>query len=181
MKIYTRSGDSGSTSLFGGERVRKDHPRIEAYGTIDELNSAIGVARAAWPSSPIDHELHRIQSDLFEIGAFLAAPGSDSFPGPAKSRPEELEKGIDTMEEDLPPLRNFILPAGSPGAASLHLARTICRRAERLVVALDERDPGMTDVVVYLNRLSDYLFVAARFSNRKQWAPEIEWNRRAGA
>ncbi|HKB80388.1 MAG TPA: cob(I)yrinic acid a,c-diamide adenosyltransferase, partial [Thermoanaerobaculia bacterium] len=119
MKIYTRTGDSGETSLFGGARIAKHDPRIEAYGTTDELNSVIGVARAAWPSSPIDTQLHEIQSDLFEIGAYLASPGSNRFHGVAEPRIEALEKAIDAMEAELPQLIAFILPGGSMPAAQL--------------------------------------------------------------
>ena len=120
MKIYTRTGDAGQTSLFGGSRVAKDDPRIEAYGTVDELNSCLGVARAAWPSSPADDELHRVQSDLFDIGAYLASPGSDRFHGVDPKRVDDLEHAIDEMEVELAPLKQFILPGGSPAAAQLH-------------------------------------------------------------
>jgi cob(I)alamin adenosyltransferase len=174
MKIYTRTGDSGETSLFGGSRVAKDDPRIEAYGTIDELNSAIGVVRASWPSSPIDKQLNAIQSDLFDIGAHLAAPGNDRFAGVEPRRIDELERAIDAMESELQPLTNFIIPGGSLPAAELHIARTVCRRAERRVVALED-NPA---TVAYLNRLSDYLFVAARYANRGHGVPDTPWLRR---
>ena len=174
MKIYTRTGDSGETSLFGGSRVAKDDPRIEAYGTIDELNSAIGVARATWPSSSIDKQLDAIQSDLFDIGAHLAAPGNTRFAGVEPRRIEELERAIDAMESELQPLTNFIIPGGSLAAAELHIARTVCRRAERRVVALED-NPA---TVAYLNRLSDYLFVAARYANRGHGVPDTPWLRR---
>src|SRR5882724_2869704 len=164
MKIYTRTGDLGDTSLFGGARVRKNDPRIEAYGTIDELNSFIGVARATWPSSSYDLQLHAIQSDLFDLGAHLASPGTSRFPGPDPARVAALEQAIDVMESDLAPLKSFILPGGSLTAAHLHVARTICRRAERLVVALDDDDDATRASLVFLNRLSDFLFVAARFA-----------------
>lgn len=176
MKIYTRGGDTGETSLLGGGRVRKDHERIEAYGTVDELNSFIGVARASWPGSSIDAELHRVQSDLFDIGARLAAPtASDHFPGVSASRIEELEHAIDAMEGNLEPLRNFILPGGTPAAGHLHVARTVARRAERLVVAL--HDPAdLTNLTIqYLNRLSDYLFVAARLANSEAGERDVPW------
>jgi cob(I)alamin adenosyltransferase len=173
MKIYTRTGDSGETSLFGGSRVAKNDPRIEAYGTIDELNSTVGVARASWPSSPIDKQLSAIQSDLFDIGAHLAAPGNDRFAGVEPRRIEELERAIDAMESELPPLTSFIIPGGSLAAAQLHVARTVCRRAERRVVALED-----TATVAYLNRLSDYLFVAARYANRGHGVPDTPWLRR---
>lgn len=176
MKIYTRGGDTGETSLLGGGRVRKDHERIEAYGTIDELNSFIGVARAVWNDSPIDAELHRVQSDLFEIGARLAAPSANErFPGVEAARIEDLEGAIDAMETELSPLTSFILPGGSVAAGHLHVARTIARRAERLIVAL--HDPAeLTSVTIgYLNRLSDYLFVAARLANARHQQQDVPW------
>jgi cob(I)alamin adenosyltransferase len=174
LKIYTRTGDGGETSLFGGSRVAKNDPRIEAYGTIDELNSTIGVARASWPSSSIDKQLDAIQSDLFDIGAHLAAPGNDRFAGVKPRRIEELERAIDAMESELQPLTTFIIPGGSLAAAQLHVARTVCRRAERRVVALE----GSENTVAYLNRLSDYLFVAARCANRSHSVPDTPWTGR---
>jgi len=176
MKIYTRTGDAGETSLFGGARVGKDDPRIEAYGTVDELSSFIGVARAAWPESPMDDELARVQSDLFDIGAQLAAPGSDRFTGAGPSRIEQLERAIDAMERELKPLASFILPGGSPAAAHVHVARTVCRRAERRVTAL--HDDATRTAIVYLNRLSDYLFVAARYANLKHGVADVPWRSR---
>lgn len=175
MKIYTRTGDHGQTSLFGGARVAKDDPRISAYGTVDELSSFLGVARAAWPSSSVDADLHQVQLDLFDIGAHLASPGTSRFTGPDPSRIEQLERSIDAMESELAPLKNFILPGGSLAAAQLHVARTVCRRAERLVVGLHDEDPATIATVAYLNRLSDYLFVAARFANAKHGTPDVEW------
>jgi cob(I)alamin adenosyltransferase len=176
MKIYTRTGDCGETSLFGGARVGKDDPRIEAYGTVDELSSFIGVARAAWSESPMDDELARVQSDLFEIGAQLAAPGSDRFTGADPSRIEQLERAIDAMERELKPLANFILPGGSQAAVHVHVARTVCRRAERRVTAL--QDDAARTAIVYLNRLSDYLFVAARYANLKHGVADVPWRSR---
>ena len=175
MKIYTRTGDTGETSLFGGARVRKDDARIEAYGTVDELNSFIGVARASWLSSPFDGQLHAIQSDLFDIGAHLASPGTSRFTGPDPARVATLERDIDAMESELAPLKTFILPGGSLGAAQLHVARTICRRAERLVVALRDDDEATKASITYLNRLSDFLFVAARFANHQQGVADVPW------
>ncbi|MGH9419640.1 MAG: cob(I)yrinic acid a,c-diamide adenosyltransferase [Thermoanaerobaculia bacterium] len=177
MKIYTRTGDTGETSLFGGARVRKDDARIEAYGTIDELNSFLGVARASWPSSSLDDQFHAIQSDLFDIGAHLASPGTSRFAGPETARIAALEQSIDAMEADLAPLKTFILPGGSSAAAHLHVARTVCRRAERLVVALHDDDPATLASITYLNRLSDFLFVAARFANHEQGVADVPWVR----
>jgi cob(I)alamin adenosyltransferase len=177
MKIYTKTGDLGETSLFGGARVRKDDSRIEAYGTVDELNSVIGVARAAWPSSSFDAQLHAIQSDLFDIGAHLASPGSSRFAGPEATRIAALEQSIDAMESDLAPLKTFILPGGSVAASHLHVARTVCRRAERLVVALRDDDVATTASITYLNRLSDFLFVAARYANHVHGVPDVPWTR----
>ena len=177
MKIYTRTGDRGETSLFGGARVAKNDARIEAYGTVDEMSSFIGVARAAWPQSPIDDQLHHAQIDLFEIGAHLASPGTSRFPGVEVSRVEELERAIDAMTEELPPLTSFIIPAGSLAAAHLHVARTVCRRAERLVVALHDESDATRSTIAYLNRLSDYLFVAARYANAKHGVGDVPWTR----
>lgn len=177
MKIYTRTGDTGETSLFGGARVRKDDARIEAYGTVDELNSFIGVARASWPSSSLDSQLHAIQSDLFDIGAHLASPGTSRFAGPETARVSALEQAIDAMESELAPLKTFILPGGSLAAAQFHVARTVCRRAERLVVALRDDDEATKASLTYLNRLSDFLFVAARFANHGQGVPDVPWTR----
>ncbi|HUP48422.1 MAG TPA: cob(I)yrinic acid a,c-diamide adenosyltransferase [Thermoanaerobaculia bacterium] len=175
MKIYTRTGDSGETSLFGGTRVGKDDPRIDAYGTVDELSSFLGLARASWPDSPVAAQLERAQNDLFDIGAQLAAPGNERFTGVEEQRVEELEHAIDAMEGELAPLANFILPGGSVAAAQLHVARTVCRRAERLVVALGDGAPHET--VVYLNRLSDFLFVAARLTNLRLGVPDVTWKK----
>lgn len=177
MKIYTRTGDQGQTSLFGGARVAKNDARIEAYGTIDELNSFIGVARTTPIPAETDRTLDQIQHDLFEIGAHLASPGTSRFPGVEVVRIEDLERAIDTMERDLPPLKNFILPGGSSGAAQLHVARTVCRRAERLVVALGDDTDATRSTIAYLNRLSDYLFVAARFANLRADVDDIPWTR----
>jgi len=138
VKIYTRTGDRGETSLFGGARVPKNDARIEAYGTIDELNSHLGVVRVTWP----DDQLLNVQRDLFEIGAHLASPGTSRFAGVEASRIEELERAIDAMEAELAPLKSFILPGGTGTAAQLHVARTVCRRAERLLVALHDDDPA---------------------------------------
>ena len=177
MKIYTRTGDRGETSLFGGERVAKNDARIEAYGTVDELSSFIGLARA-WALPPsVDVALERVQHDLFEVGAHLASPGTSRFAGVDPARIEELERVIDDMERELEPLKNFILPAGSGPAAQLHVARTVCRRAERCVVGLHDDSPATQSTIAYLNRLSDYLFVAARFANQYDEMPDVPWKR----
>jgi len=175
MKIYTRTGDHGQTSLFGGARVAKNDARIEAYGTVDELSSHIGVVRTTPVPSDVDAILHQVQLDLFEVGAHLASPGTSRFPGVDAARVEELERAIDAMERELAPLTTFILPGGSSSAAHLHVARTVCRRAERLVVALQDDSPATVSTVRYLNRLSDYLFVAARFANRRADVDDVPW------
>jgi cob(I)alamin adenosyltransferase len=177
LKIYTRTGDTGETSLFGGSRIAKNDPRIEAYGTIDELNSFLGIARASWDSSPLDAQLQRVQSDLFDIGAYLASPGTERYRSVDANRIEELEQGIDSMEADLQPLTTFIVPGGSPAAAQLHVARTVCRRAERRVVALEQSSVEMRTTIAYLNRLSDFLFVAARYANRRHGTTDTPWSR----
>jgi cob(I)alamin adenosyltransferase len=179
MKIYTKTGDAGETSLLGGERVRKDHHRIEAYGTIDELNSHIGVIRAAWQGGPIDDELAAIQSDLFDIGALLAsAAPNEKFRGVREERIEALEQTIDRMEAVLAPLKNFVLPGGSLEASTAHVARTVCRRSERMVVALGEPGEDTSRATRYLNRLSDFLFVAARFANHEKGVEDVPWKAR---
>jgi cob(I)alamin adenosyltransferase len=173
VKIYTRTGDRGETSLFGGARVPKNDARIEAYGTVDELNSHLGVVLAI----EADAQLLAVQRDLFEIGAHLASPGTSRFAGVEASRIEELERGIDAMESELAPLKSFILPGGTSAAAQLHVARTVCRRAERLVVALNDGDTATQSSIAYLNRLSDYLFVAARYANHKRGVEDVPWTR----
>lgn len=179
MKIYTRGGDRGETSLFGGARVSKSDPRIESYGTVDELNSCIGMARALGSGSIVDGHLEQIQNDLFEIGSHLASPqGSTRFSGVDPQRISDLEGAIDSMESSLAPLRNFILPGGSQPSASLHLARTICRRCERHVVGLADPSDVSGTTIAYLNRLSDFLFVAARFVNQERGVADVEWKKR---
>jgi len=174
MKIYTRTGDSGETSLIGGRRVRKTDPRIEAYGTIDELNAVIGLVRATSEDDLRDPELHQIQEDLFSIGAQLASiDATEELPGPSPERVAALEASIDQMDMRLVPLRNFILPGGCVAAAHLHVARTVCRRAERLVLSLNSE--SLRSTVIYLNRLSDYLFVAARFTNLRSKIEDVPW------
>lgn len=176
MKIYTRGGDRGETSLLGGGRVRKDNERIAAYGTIDELNSFIGLACTTISDARLLDELAAIQSDLFDIGAQLASPGhADRFRGVDPARIDVLEHSIDAMERELPPLTNFVLPGGSAGAAHLHVARTICRRAERLIVALGDASAETETTIAYVNRLSDWLFVAARYANHIAGVEDVPW------
>ena len=155
----------------------KDDARIEAYGTVDELSSFIGVARASSIPAEADSELRQVQVDLFEIGAHLASPDTSRFAGVDEARITALEHAIDAMEQELAPLTTFILPGGAPGAAHLHVARTVCRRAERCVVALRDDSAATRSTIAYLNRLSDYLFVAARFANRRAGVDDIPWTR----
>lgn len=182
MKIYTRTGDDGTTGLFAGGRVKKNDPRVEAYGTVDELNCLVGLARAVSEDLELDAILAGIQDDLFVVGADLATPVTS---GADVARAQRLEDGrigalevlIDRLEADLPPLRAFILPGGGLVGAQLHLARTVCRRAERRTVALVEAGIETRAVVLrYLNRLSDLLFVIARWANHRQDAGEVEWH-----
>jgi cob(I)alamin adenosyltransferase len=183
MKIYTKTGDAGETGLFAGARVRKDDARIEAYGTVDELNAARGVARSERLPPEIEQTLERVQSELFSVGAELATPQPEKHGLAIIDEPHitQLERAIDNLEAGLPPLRNFILPGGSRSGALLHLARGICRRAERRVVALADA-PGTEislRIIRYLNRLGDYLFVAARFASVEAGAAEIAWKKPA--
>jgi cob(I)alamin adenosyltransferase len=181
MKIYTKTGDDGDTGLFGGGRVGKDHPRVEAYGDVDELNAVLGTVRATEQMPRVDEIVVRVQRDLFSIGALLATPNRDKMNEQLQkarvddARVAELEHAIDDCERELDPLRSFIIPGGTPKAAALHVARTVCRRAERRVVAL-RRDVDVPELVVrYLNRLSDLLFMLARVSNRRAGAGEVTW------
>jgi len=182
MKIYTRTGDEGTTGLFGGERVRKSHPRIDAYGTVDETNAQLGMARAHLRGNATGRDtmlplLERIQSELFVLGADLATPSGAKakVPRVEAAYVTQLEHDIDTLNEDLPPLKHFILPGGTPGASALHVARTTCRRAERLTVEAGGFEPINEQCGIYLNRLSDFLFVAARWVNRQAGVDEAEW------
>lgn len=181
-KIYTKTGDDGTTALGAGERVAKDALRVEAYGTVDELNSFIGEAVAGGLEPGLATELIRIQNELFNLGADLCTLEEDKArrPGP---RIEErhvvaLEEAIDRMSAELGPLQNFILPGGSAGAAHLHVARSVCRRAERLTVRLAREEAVGPLVISYLNRLSDALFVMARWENRFRGATDVLWNSR---
>ena len=181
MKIYTRTGDTGETALFGGGRVRKDHPRTSAYGDVDELNCAIGVARAAEPAVMFDDLLDGIQRDLFAIGGRLATPEPEKVAkaiAKAVLPPERvvsLERVMDDAEGELPPLGAFVLPGGTPKAAAFHLARTVCRRAERSVVRLAREEDVPAEILVYLNRLSDLLFTLARLANHRAGAGDTTW------
>lgn len=180
VKIYTKKGDDGSTGLFDGSRVAKDDDRVDAYGEVDELNAVIGAARAFVEDKAIDAVLLAVQSDLFAVGAQLADPKYDPAKRKEKTRitPEkisEFEKGMDRYEGELPPLQGFILPCGTRGAALLHLARTVCRRAERKIVALRRKAGFDPLVVVYMNRLSDFLFVLARVENLRGGEAQIPW------
>jgi cob(I)alamin adenosyltransferase len=181
VKIYTRTGDHGETGLFGGGRVRKDHPRTTAYGDVDELNSALGVARATAPTDFFDSLLESIQRDLFSIGGHLATPEPDKVKKALEkaelspARVTLFERVMDEADSELPPLRSFVLPAGTPKTAALHLARTICRRAERSVVSLSRENEVPDLFLAYLNRLSDLLFTLARLANHRAGTADVTW------
>lgn len=177
MKVYTKTGDDGETSLFSGGRVGKDHPRIEAYGTIDELNSVLGLLLVEPLPDDEAGRIREVQSALFAIGSSMADPEAALDRNPSAWSAEPLEAWIDAMDASLDELRAFILPGGSRAAALAHVARTVCRRAERRTLAVDEVDPG---IVPYLNRLSDALFVLARFLNRRLGIDDPEWRPRRG-
>ena len=171
-RIYTRSGDAGQTGLGDGTRVPKDHPRVAAYGGVDELNAVLGLLLAQSPEPPEAELLRSVQNDLFDLGADLCVPQPADEPAGSRLRvtaaqAERLERAIDRLNAPLEPLTSFVLPGGSPAAAWCHLARTVCRRAERDVVALARAEPVNPQVVVYLNRLSDLLFVLARVYNKQ--------------
>ncbi len=179
VKIYTRTGDAGETGLFDGTRVSKADPRVDAYGAIDETNAWLGLARASGLDAELAGMLETIQRDLFAVGARLADPAQRIAERVTKAavRPEaiaQMEGWIDTLERDLPPLRRFILAGGSPAGAALHLARTVCRRAERRIVSLGA-DAVEPELLAYVNRLSDFLFVLARAANKRAGATEAEW------
>ena len=189
MKIYTKTGDNGTTGLFAGPRVSKDHPRIQAYGTVDELNALMGVVNSTFEASQempsdeikVSDWVMSIQSDLFSIGAQLATPYASKHDMCLleDSRVEDLEEMIDKLDTLLPPLSNFVLPGGTKSSAMLHLARTVCRRAERDIVSLSHDDsvdnPEL--LIVYLNRLSDLLFVLARWENHLAGISDIPWSK----
>lgn len=180
-KIYTKTGDDGRTALFGGGRVDKDHTRVEAYGDVDELNACVGMARSIDLMPRVDEILAPVQVDLFAIGALLATPHPEKHKEQlekariSSQRIAQLERAIDDCEEELAPLKAFILPGGTTKAAALHVARTVCRRAERSTIRLQHADDVPQIVVVYLNRLSDLLFVLARVANRRAGAAEVLW------
>ena len=178
-RIYTKTGDEGMTGLGGGRRVAKDAPRVRAYGTVDELNSAIGVALALGLSERLTSELATIQNELFDLGSDLCWPKNDErrerIPTVQSKHVRRLERLIDELNEVVGPLTNFLLPGGAPGAAMLHLARTICRRAEREAITLSHDEPIGELVLPYLNRLSDALFVMARFENHERGVAEPLW------
>lgn len=182
-RIYTRTGDLGETALGGGQRLPKDHRRIAAFGTVDELSSALGVALAAGLEERLAGEVRRIQNELFHLGSDLCFREEDkierALPHIEPRHVEALERTIDELNAELGPLANFILPGGSPGAAHLHLARAVCRRAERCVVALAREEAVGERTVVYLNRLSDALFVMARWENHRRGTPEVLWDSRS--
>lgn len=185
MKIYTRRGDGGETGLFGGGRTAKDDVRVEAYGSVDELSAVIGLARAHVADTATRERLIALQADLFTIGAHLATPP----PRPGRRAPElppvpadriaELESWIDAATAVCAPLTNFVLPGGSEGAVHLHVARAVCRRAERRVVALADQARVKPEIISYLNRLSDYLFAAARLENHRARRADVEWQGRS--
>jgi cob(I)alamin adenosyltransferase len=181
MKIYTKTGDKGDTGLFGGGRVPKNHPRVEAYGEIDELNAVLGMARSVEMMPRIDEVLVPIQRDLFSLGALLATPHPEKVKQQLEkarideARIAQLERAIDEGEAELESLEAFILPGGTPKASALHVARTVCRRAERRVITLAEEVDVPSVVIKYLNRLSDLLFVLSRVANRRAGAGEVTW------
>ncbi|MBI2823204.1 MAG: cob(I)yrinic acid a,c-diamide adenosyltransferase [Planctomycetia bacterium] len=179
MKIYTKTGDAGQTGLFGGPRVRKDSLRIEAYGTVDELNAALGLARTETLPPDIDAILARVQNELFELGAELASPDAQAMGTATLGHAQitVLETAIDRHEALLTPLKQFILPGGTRGASLVHLARTVCRRAERRLVALAAAESISPHLVVYLNRLGDLLFVLARGINHAEGKADVPWQK----
>ncbi len=183
MKIYTKRGDGGQTDLFGGDRVSKDHPRVAAYGEVDELNAALGLAAASSDQDDVIALAQRIQSTLFDIGAHLATPDAAhrtkaAVPCADADDVATLESAIDGFEEELEPLKSFVLPGGTRAAAAFHLARTVCRRVERALVALDREEPVDSDLRAYVNRLSDLLFTIARLENRRAGVTDVEWSGR---
>lgn len=180
FKIYTKTGDKGETGIFGGKRLPKDHIRIEAYGTVDELNAHLGLVRDHTPDEAIRNTLKAIQDRLFAIGANLASDPEKDLPDPdiLDADIQLLEQEMDRMDESLPELRNFILPGGHPIVSYTHLARCVCRRAERRVVTLSQAEPVAEIIIRYLNRLSDYCFILGRFLAKANHAEEVVWKPR---
>ncbi len=182
MKIYTKTGDDGTSSLFGGKRVKKTDPRLEAYGTVDELNSFLGLALVQIKSDEIKQFISQLQNKLFSIGARLATP-CDQIEKLKNSEQisdddvNHIEIKIDELESQLEPIKNFIIPGGSIGANQLHTARAICRRCERRIIAIDSEENNLDILIKYINRLSDYLFVAARYENKINNVEDIIWNK----
>lgn len=182
MKIYTKTGDNGTTGLLGGERLPKHAARIAAYGDVDELNAVLGVIRAQTPHAPLRDPLGQIQNALFTVGAQLASPKRESrIEIITSAQVDFLERQIDVMSEQLPELRSFILPGGSATSAYLHLARTVCRRAERSIVALASAERESVDswLLIYINRLSDFLFMLARLANQIEDVEDVPWKPRS--
>ena len=183
MKIYTRTGDAGETALFGGGRVGKDHLRVAAYGTVDELNASIGWAATQSVDPDVQARLGLLQHDLFTLGSDLATPPAHdgrtrpNVPSLPIQRIGEMETWMDMADAELSELRAFVLPGGCPGAAALHVARTVCRRAERIVVQLAATKEVSTDILMYLNRLSDLLFTLARLENHRHGKGDVEWEK----
>ncbi|MGV3524556.1 MAG: cob(I)yrinic acid a,c-diamide adenosyltransferase [Candidatus Sericytochromatia bacterium] len=178
MKIYTKTGDRGDTALWGGQRVPKDALRIQSYGTVDECNAVLGLARASLTDPALDALLGKLQDQLFVVGSDLASDLSvTQVPRIGREAVAALEASIDALESELAPLQQFILPGGTAAAAQLHLARTVCRRAERWVVSLQREEEINPEVVIYLNRLSDLLFVAARVANARAGVADVPWQK----
>ena len=180
MKIYTKTGDDGTTGLFGGCRVNKNHPIVETYGTVDELNSVLGIAQSLEPVDYISTKLTRIQNELFEVGADLSLPWKEKHELVNRidgTYSQRLEPEIDEMVKELPPLKEFILPGGSQLAANLHFARTVCRRGDRACRHAQETDGVNPEIIKYLNRLSDWLFCLARFANHSLKVQDTVWKK----
>jgi cob(I)alamin adenosyltransferase len=181
MRVYTRRGDDGETDLFGGSRVSKDHLRVEAYGAVDELNASLGVCAAATRHGDLREIVQAVQGVLFDLGSYLATPDAErrqksGVPGPQDEDVDALERHIDALQKEVEPLRRFILPGGCEAAAAFHVARTVCRRAERRVVQLQRQEPLEAVALRYLNRSSDLFFVLARVENRRAGVKDHEWN-----
>ncbi len=178
MKIYTKTGDKGETSLFSGERVQKHSLRIDAYGTVDELNSLIGICRSIWPPVEIENYFEELQELLFVLGSDLATKLDSSKKTFRISEEDthQIERHIDKIDKELPQLKNFILPGGCALASYLHFARTIARKSERLIIFLSTQEEINPHIIPFINRLSDFLFVLARYSNKLEGKEEIKWN-----